>query len=123
MRRLVTVLGVVLSFVGLILLAADHLGPGTSDWTSSNLAQTEKQGNNIVAALESFRFDNGFYPVLLDELAPEYIGDIPTPAASPHQWHYNLDGSDFILGIFTNPHGYPGFSYSSKRGRWILSQW
>jgi len=40
--------------------------------------QTRQQMQEIAGALEAFRAEHGFYPAALDDLVPEYLGELPS---------------------------------------------
>lgn len=67
------------------------------------LAETERRGDRVVAALEAYRSLNGEYPSALAELTPECIAEIPVPTWGMRKWLYNRDADGFWLRVNESP--------------------
>ena len=70
-------------------------------WSNSAVRATEKNGDQIVAALRKFERENGKYPATLEELIPKYTTSIRPPEVGEKRWVYQCDGNggDFELHV------------------------
>ena len=65
---------------------------------------TERNGEIIVKALQSYRRDRGIYPSSLIELVPTYLESIPEALTTQHSgWLYTTQESQFTLGYWRWP--------------------
>ena len=65
-------------------------GCSSGKWSDSDVAETVKRGDEIVAALEKYKKDKNEYPKSLDELKPSYLSEIPDPTVGTKKWDYRL---------------------------------
>jgi hypothetical protein len=64
------------------------------------LARTERHGNTIVAAIESYRESQGTYPRALSDLVPTCLPEIPKPEWGLEKWSYESWEDGFTLGVY-----------------------
>jgi hypothetical protein len=96
------------------------------DWTAAKIAESQRRGNEIVAALERFRANRGEFPKELEELVPDYVAEIIKPVAGSRKWCYarTPDAQDFCLLFGRGDHCYPsyGFQYRDKEDGWTKDE-
>ena len=95
---------------------------GCADWSADAVAESQRRGNAIVAAIDAYKKDHGAYPTDLGELVPEYLSKIDPPTAGSQVWGYGVykNGAVFCLW-FEGPTKYHPFSgYSSSSRNWML---
>ncbi len=93
------------------------------DWTDDRIEQSIATGDEIVAALESYKSANGGYPASLDELVPVHIATIEPPVAGVKKWNYRRvprGGYQLIFGA--NGAEYPSRYYTSQDGKWRVDE-
>ncbi len=84
--------------IAALLLVAVILG--CSNWTKENIAESQRRGDVIVAAIEKFHADNKQYPPTLDQLLPKYLSKIDPPIAGNGKWIYTDNGGGgYFLGF------------------------
>lgn len=109
-----------------IVVAAIYLlaGCNPSNWNNTNIAESKKRGECIVAALNSYYGDHGRYPDRLNQLVPKYLRNIDSPVAGDRKWIYELKvGGRHCALSFEEPGPPPrkGYEYSFSASRWIYS--
>jgi hypothetical protein len=68
-------------------------------WSDAKVAESKGRGEEIIAALEHFRQDQGKYPAKLEELVPAYLKELRPPTAGNRKWKYvtSLNADGFLL--------------------------
>ena len=89
-------------------------------WTESSVAESQRRGDQLVAALERYKFDHKQYPPNLDALVPEYLGALPLPTAGDRTWRYEPleNGSKFHLRFAMDEKEYPVCRFYSGSEGW-----
>lgn len=106
--------------VGLLLV---NIISACSNWTRENINESQRRGDEIVSALETYQAKHHSYPAKLKELVPMYLAEIKPPLAGNKQWEYVAGGNEgkgFYLGFGDDPDTDPVsyFSYNSKE--WVM---
>jgi len=88
-------------------------------WREELVDESYERGAVVIAALEEYKQDHTVYPPRLEDLIPEYLEEVPLPAAGNKEWCYDLfrDGS-FQLAVEDCPGGFPVHFYLSDHGQW-----
>jgi type II secretory pathway pseudopilin PulG len=102
-----------------------------------SLEDTKQQGALLVAAIESYRRDNGVYPDSLGALVPTYVPRIEPPTWGLREWTYRryeqrippdkvTTPGDTLARFFDlsapeNPAHYPVLFWDVKDQRWVLN--
>lgn len=87
----VTILGIILA-CNTVLPTEEP--PGVGDKAERGYAVSEP----VIAALEQFKADNGFYPEMLVDLVPEYLPDVPTKD-NVLDFSYSSTGDSFAFSF------------------------
>jgi hypothetical protein len=100
------------------------------------LEASKERGAQVVAALASYRAEEGTYPERLEELVPRHLAAIPQPEWGLGRWSYRRytpadvsaaasDGANdvvyFRLSVAANESGYPVLYYDLAASRWVLN--
>jgi hypothetical protein len=105
------------SGVRLLIWVAAMVGAGAIHAQYAD--QARKNGEALVAVLQSYRAREGRYPPNLEALVPRDVAAVPVPASppgSPRKFHYRLSGEHFRLMYVT---GFRmGSEFSSENGKW-----
>ena len=74
---------------------------GCDKWSDARIAESKRRGDIVCGAIQAYRQKTGKYPVKLADLRPEFLADVPQPAAGPKDWdYYVVDGAtDFTLSV------------------------
>lgn len=94
---------------------------GCGNWSSGAVAESQRRGNEIIAAIEDFQRDIGEYPEDLQQLVPKYLQSMKPPTAGSRAWGYGVykNGGEFNLW-FDGPSTYdPICVYSSSSRDWF----
>ena len=107
--------GYVLPLMAILLLSGCHYA-----WTESNIDATEKKGDLVIAALESYYSTHNEYPRTLKKLVPKYLSEIPSPAIGGLDWKYETywKGQSFILKVEGSNQRGRVLSYNSRHKGW-----
>jgi hypothetical protein len=95
---------------------------GCADWSKEAVAQSQRRGDKIIAALEAYKADHTTYPKALDELVPQYLSKIEPPTAGSEVWFYETyEGGSVFKLLFKGPTKYhPSCWYLSSSPDWWL---
>jgi hypothetical protein len=90
----------------------------TKRWTTANIAESCRRGDEIVAGLEAYRADRGYYPKSLQALVPLYMPSIPKATAGRTRWNYDW-GSDQSFSLsFSSRNGENSIQRSAADSEW-----
>lgn len=73
-------------------------------WSDSDIRETKRRAEPIIAAIEAFREQNGRLPASLDDLAPDFLSAIESPTVGDGAWSYAIMRSEadhFNLVVFS----------------------
>lgn len=90
----------------------------------ASVAEDKLIGDQIVAALEKYKAEQGSYPDVLSQLEPTYISHITPPHYGERRWdyiHYCTNDS-FGLAIWGRRLTDDGYLYSSERKKWQVAE-
>ena len=79
-----------------------------------------EQATPIISALESYKARHGRYPASLDDLAPEFIAQVPqvkTRSGQGFDYLSRTGDSYYLMFRYTGP-GTNGCSYTPEAQRW-----
>ena len=97
---------------------------GESHWTPTNIAESERRGGEIMAALIEFRRLRGTWPASLAELTPGFIAEIEPPTCGNPAWEYVVIAPEDAcsLRFCANTSCYPTAWMRSDDPDWSLDQ-
>jgi len=90
----------------------------------SFVSDDERTGDQIIAALEKYKAEQGFYPDTLNQLVPTYLGKITQPRYGEKRWDYihYCKNDSFGLAMWGQELSDDGFVYSSERRKWEVAE-
>lgn len=68
-------------------------------WPEYAVAESQRRGDIVIAAVKAFRADQNRYPSALSELLPRYLQAIEPPTVGDGQWIYESNPSGYYLGF------------------------
>jgi len=86
----------------------------------SSISNDERVGDQIVAALETFKGERGSYPDVLSELEPGYIRKITPPKYGAKRWDYihYCKKDTFALFMWGREPYEDGYYYDNDKKQW-----
>jgi len=66
------------------------VGCGPS-WSQSDIEESQRRGDAIIAALRAYRAKHGTYPQALQALVPGYLSQLEPPTVGERKWVYVVD--------------------------------
>ena len=94
---------------------------GNADWTADRIEQSERRGDDVVRALESYHSKNGKYPNALVQLQPEFIRVIAPPLAGRQKWDYVGSDRGYMLSFRrTDDASSEEFHVTHRSSTWTL---
>jgi hypothetical protein len=123
MKRLLSIRTILLllfaTVIGLLLFVVSPTQWEIIAWSPNRVKESEQKGNELIAAIEAYRSDNGRYPPGLSDLIPGYIQSVSPPTAGTRRWDYRAhdDGKRFVLKFEMNG-GYPCSYFDSQHEAW-----
>lgn len=114
--------GGLLVLAGLCILTSVVNGTLSAQWMPWKVRESKTRGNEVVAALDVYRRDNGRYPKDLIELCPKYLTELPQPTAGSERWTYysDNDGRSFNLAFTDRSASVPRCYYRPDLRRWVF---
>jgi hypothetical protein len=94
-------------------------------WSPSGITETKRRGDIVCNALDAYHRKNGKYPFKLDEIRPEFLGEIPQPTTGNKQWQYSCldDGADYWLQVSASEFG-PQLDKTARQSwQYIEDRW
>jgi hypothetical protein len=107
-----------------VQLSACQLMTGPNPGAGLRDRQTQRRAQPIIAALERFCHDRGYYPTKIQELVPRYIAD--QTALGAGSFTYTARGKGYRLGYayvagIRPLHGVNQCEYDSTKKKWECS--
>ncbi len=108
---------------GLILLCFATLLTACES-SKSSVPNDERNGDQIIAALEKYKTERGSYPDVLSQLEPTYISRIVPPRYGQGRWDYihYCKNDSFGLAMWGRRVTDDGYVYSSERKQWEIAK-
>lgn len=75
-------------------------------------------GDEIIAALERYKTDQGHYPEELSELVPSYLPAITPPKFGEKKWTYSPKHNSFALFLWGETQDSDGYGYGAPEKQW-----
>lgn len=90
--------------------------------TKESEAESRARGDRIVAAIRTYREQNGRYPGQLNDLVPDFLPEIEQPTVGDCRWNYRADRNHgFVLSYFVGP-TYETDWYEVDTGQWHVNR-
>jgi hypothetical protein len=70
-----------------------------SDWAPRKIAESQRRGDVIVAAIQAYRQRDGRYPHSLEAMVPHFLERVEPPTAGKRMWIYEQDGRGYSLSF------------------------
>jgi hypothetical protein len=88
----------------------------------SSVANDEKIGDGIIAALEKYKAEQGLYPDTLTQLIPNYVRQIAPPRYGARRWDYvhYCKNDSFALFMWGRRADQDAYWYDSEKKQWGL---
>lgn len=126
-RRFVLACAVVMALTTITAISACGIPCGwwiwkCRQWSDWRVAESERRGNAIVAALEGYREAHGVYPGSLRALIPKYLTEASPPVAGNRYWRYHTSesGQDFELAFGDDSVWFPSDSITANDDSWYF---
>lgn len=104
---------------GLLLVVGCDGARSAAPVSESDVAETKKRGEAVVAVIEEYHTAKKKYPATLEELPPELKAKMQQPTVWDKRWTYGTspDGG-YILQVAQSPAMSPILAYNSDSKVW-----